>query len=89
LPSLARQSAMETMRGGPVLAGFCLSLVGLGFSRSGHCLSDEIPTTTTEECKSLGPEIECAKKCPLELALSTTRCHKLPACAFRHLLSTA
>jgi hypothetical protein len=44
---LARQSAMVEMLDGPVLAGFCLSLVGLKFP-SGHCLSDEVATTTIE-----------------------------------------
>jgi hypothetical protein len=30
----------------PLLAGFCLSLVGLKFPRSGHCLSGGVATTT-------------------------------------------
>src|SRR5882672_4862534 len=39
---------MEEILGWLQLAGFCFSLVGLKFPRSGHCLSDGVATTTRD-----------------------------------------
>jgi hypothetical protein len=44
-----RMTAMEEILDRLQFAGFfCLSLVGLKFPRSGHCLSDGVATATDE-----------------------------------------